>query len=104
MNSSNGIKTFTNYVLLSKELYEKEPVFASAAKFLEDYYVRIEPHLEKEVKVFFKQRNKKYEEDFFVDEFCNMLIIEQAKYDLEKRFGNIRDMIVEQAFYPLEKK
>jgi hypothetical protein len=40
----------------------------------------------------------------FADEFSNTLIIEQAKFDLEKRFGNIRDIIVQQAFYPLEKK
>jgi His-Xaa-Ser system protein HxsD len=100
----NGIQSFDDYLILSKTLYEKEPIFATAAKFVNNFYVKIEPYLENDVKIFFKNKEENIDKQDFIDEFCNSLIIEQAKFDLEKRFGNIRDMIVEQAFYPLEKK
>ncbi|MDR2457526.1 MAG: hypothetical protein LBD41_03495 [Clostridiales Family XIII bacterium] len=99
-----GIKFVdSNFIIISKEFFEKEPLFATAVKYTDRYYINIEPNDTFSVKVFFKNKDKTLELDNFIDEFSNSLIEEQYNFDLQKRFGKIRDMIVEQAFYPLEK-
>ena len=91
-------------VILSKEFFEREPVFAAAAKFTDRYYVGIQPADEYNVEVSIQPKKADDADDNIVKLFCNELIKQQVRHDLQNRFGKLRDMIVEQAFSPLEKK
>jgi His-Xaa-Ser system protein HxsD len=108
-----GITIFHDFadaavIVLSKEFYEKEPVFAAAAKFTRKYYIGIKPFDEHSIEVSILPKESvdlnaiaDYKE--IANKFRNEVIEQQVRYDLQKQFGRLREMIVEQAFYPLEK-
>ena len=102
-----GISSFNsekNSVILSKEFFESEPVLAAAAKFTLDYYVSIQPMGDNEFEVVIQAKPGIEVSVNIIKEFSNELIDAQVRHDLQQQFGKIREMIVEQAFYPLEKK
>lgn len=91
-------------VILSKEFFEREPIFAAAAKFTDQYYVGIQPADEYSVEVSIQPKKADDADDNIVKVFCNELIEQQLRQDLQNRFGKLREIIVEQAFSPIEKK
>lgn len=101
-NTANLENNFLE-IILSKSLYEKEAVFGAAYLFTGKYSIKIEPEEESKIKVTFRPFSsndniyfKKIEYEFF-----NELINQQLRLDLEKRYGKIRELIVEHAFSPL---
>ncbi|MCL1926080.1 MAG: His-Xaa-Ser system protein HxsD [Syntrophorhabdaceae bacterium] len=91
-------------VVLSKEFFEREPIFSAAAKFTDRYYVGIQPAAEYNIEISIQPKKADDVDENIVKKFCNELIEQQVRHDLQNRFGKLREMIVEQAFYPLEKK
>lgn len=102
----NGIfKRFENNVLtleVDKELYQKEAILFAAHKFIDRCYVDIDPSSEKYINVSFRPKNKDIMFDNIALEFCNELLDQQVRLNVEKSYGNIRDLIVKQAFQPIE--
>ncbi|MDR3203698.1 MAG: His-Xaa-Ser system protein HxsD [Deltaproteobacteria bacterium] len=90
-------------VVLSKEFFEREAVFAAALRFTDQYYVGIRPYDEESVEVSIKAKEGVGRSDI-VSIFCNELIEEQVRRDLHKSFGPLREIIVAQAFSPLDKQ
>lgn len=90
--------------ILSKEFFEREPVFAAAAKFTDQYYVGIQPYGEDSFEVSIHIKEGMEENPSAVKLFCNELIEQQVRHDLQNRFGQLREMIVAQAFSPIEKQ
>ncbi len=91
-------------VTLKKEFFEKEAVFASAYKFTDKCIIKIEPINNDSVGVYFKMKN---EDDHLnlkktAELFCNEAIDQQLRIDIEKKYGNIRELIVRQAFSPIK--
>jgi His-Xaa-Ser system protein HxsD len=106
-NMMEGIKKIDqaeNKIILSKEFFGSKPVLLTASEFSDDYYIGIQPigNLEFEVSILPKP-NTNIKDDI-LKMFCNALIDNQVRYDLQGEFGKLREMIVEQAFYPLEAK
>jgi His-Xaa-Ser system protein HxsD len=91
-------------VTLSKELYEKEAVFAAAYALSGICGNRVEPAQAGYVKVTLEFLDSCPEADRVKVEnkFMNELIDQQLRLDLEKRYGAIRRLIVQQAFAPLD--
>ena len=102
----NGIfKWLQNDVLaleVNKELYQKEAILLAAHKFIDRCYITIEPSTEKCINVLFRPKDKNLQLDDLVLEFCNELLDQQVRINVEKSYGNIRDLIVKQAFQPIE--
>ena len=90
-------------VVLSKSLYEKEAVFAAAYKFTDKSTILIEPYDESSVAVYFKRKDNAnvglYE---IALKFCNEVLDQQVRLDLENRYGNIKELIYRHAFSPLK--
>jgi His-Xaa-Ser system protein HxsD len=84
------------------EIYQKEAILFAAHKFIDRFYVDIEPSSEKCIKVSFRPKNKDIQFENFASEFCNELLDQQVRLNIEKSYGNIRDLIVKQAFQPVE--
>jgi His-Xaa-Ser system protein HxsD len=87
---------------ISTEIYQKEAILFTAHKFIDRCCVDIEPLSEKSIKVLFRQKNKDFQLDTVDIEFSNELLDQQVRLDVEKSYGNIRDLIVKQAFQPVE--
>lgn len=91
-------------IILSKEFFEREPVFATASKFTDKYYVGIQPFDECSIEISIQPKDINDSNESIIRDFCNELIEQQVRHDLQNQFGKLREMIVEQAFYPLETK
>jgi len=89
-------------VILNKEIYEREAVFASAHKFTDKCTILIEPIEPNSVGVYFKSKYKDSDPLKIAEGYCNEILGQQLRLDIERKYGNIRELIVKQAFSPLE--
>ena len=90
-------------VELSKEMYEKLAVFAAAYKFTDKCIILVEPVGQRSVGVYFKSKSESNDSELMkiAEQFCNEVLDQQLRLDIEKQYGNIRDLIVEHAFSPI---
>lgn len=92
-------------VSLYKAFYEKTAVFNAAHKFTDRFTVLIEPLDDNTVGVYFQpKRGLEIEEQDLTDaasNFCNEVLDQQVRLDIEARYGVLREMIVKQAFSPV---
>ena len=89
---------------LKKMYYQKEAVFSAAYKFTNKCTILIEPTDEKTVGIYFKKKpNKNVDIEKIADDFCNEVLDQQLRFNLEAQFGNLKKIIYEKAFSPLKK-
>lgn len=94
---------------LCPKAYCSDAVMRTAYKFTDRCYIRVHPVACGGVdilQVYFKPKEVETGDDCIrsiVDDFCNELIDEQIRVTSERDFGNIRDLLVKQAFYPISK-
>ncbi len=90
-------------LVLSKQIYEKEAVLATAYKFTDRCTILIEPYDKYSVGIYFQLNDSSSESylEQIAKDFCNEVLDQQIRLDLEKKYGNIRKLIVEQAFSPI---
>jgi His-Xaa-Ser system protein HxsD len=88
-------------VSLAKMFYEKPTIFATAYKFNKRCFVHVEPDGEERVLVTLKTDKGVVEGEKIAKEFCLEVNDQQHRQDLQKQFGHLRDLIVEQAFKPV---
>ena len=88
---------------LSKQFYEKSAVMNAAYKFTNKCVILIEPLEEGYVGVWFKAKDGQESGIIpdLLDDFCNEVLDQQVRLDLEKRYGSLREAIVKHAFQPL---
>ncbi|MCD6176747.1 MAG: His-Xaa-Ser system protein HxsD [Candidatus Cloacimonetes bacterium] len=90
-------------VELKKQFYEREAIFAAAYKFTDLCSILIEPIDDHSVGVYFKPfKDSDTDLNKIAEAFCNEALDQQVRLDLGKRYGNIRDLIVKQAFAPIK--
>ena len=101
------VKTKDNRLLLTlnRTLYEKEAIFSAAYKFTDKFTILIEPIDPSSVGVYFKSQQGGDENELMMvaEAFCNEVLDQQIRLDIERKYGNIRDLIVAQAFSPISK-
>ncbi len=89
-------------VNVSLNLYAKEAIVAACYKFTNDYYIHQSPN-GNDICVIFESKAEKTITPEIVKSFCNELIDQQVRYNTNQQFGHIRDLIVEEAFKPVNK-
>lgn len=102
----NIIKALENNKLLlqlSKKFYEREAVFAAAHKFTDSCVILIEPIEDEYVGIYFQAKENQSQSDLekISSNFCNEILDQQVRLNLERRYGNLRDIIVQHAFSPI---
>ena len=92
-------------VILSKYFFAELPVLSTISKFTNQYYVGVMPVNENEFEVTIqaKHAEKSIDKDV-LKKFCNELVDEQIRHNLEQQFGRLREIIVEEAFSPIKNK
>ena len=89
-------------VVVDMSLYAKESLVAACYKFTDNYYVH-QHSIGDNVEVIFESKDENAVTDIVVKQFCNELIDQQVRYNTNQQFGHIRDLIVEEAFKPVNK-
>ena len=88
-------------LVLSKEIYQKEAVLQAAHKFTDLCHILIEPAGDKSVGVYFQlQSDVDGNLEEIALDFCNEVLDQQVRLDLEREYGPLRQLIVRQAFAP----
>ena len=89
-------------VVVDMTLYAKETLVAACYKFTDRFFI----HQQTEgnvVKMVFESKNSNVVSASVVKMFCNELINQQIRFNTNQQFGHIRDLIVEEAFKPVNK-
>jgi len=88
---------------LNKDIYKPEAIRATSYKFTDRCYIKIDEPENGRIQVYF---NHKQSHDIPIEqlakEFCNELIDQQVRLDIEQRFSDIRDAIVKKAFSSIQ--
>ena len=86
-------------------LYAKEAITATLYKFSHLFYIHQEMDSnQNRVVATFESKEENIVDDKIVKQFCNELIDQQLRYNTNVQFGHIRDLIVEEAFKPVNTK
>lgn len=89
-------------VVVDMTLYAKESVTAACYKFTNRFYIHQQTG-DNMVNVMFESKDGNIVSEVVVKQFCNELIDQQVRYNTNLQFGHIRDLIVEEAFKPVNK-
>lgn len=89
-------------VVVDMSLYTKESLVAACYKFTDRFYIHQQTS-GNNVIVVFEVKNGNAISDIVVKQFCNELIDQQVRFNTNQQFGHIRDLIVEEAFKPVNK-
>lgn len=93
-------------VSIDLALYVKEAITATLYKFSNLFYIHqsVDNNNDKIVIVIFESKDENVVDSTVVKQFCNELIDQQVRYNTNLQFGHIRDLIVEEAFKPVNPK
>lgn len=97
MESDNVIK------LISLDIYKQEVITAALYKFTDKCFVSQDVAGNSIKVVFTPKEGQTVDLVLISKEFENELVDQQIRYDTIRKFGHIRDMIVEEAFKPVSK-
>ena len=89
-------------VVVDMALYAKESLVAACYKFTDRFYIH-QQISSNNVIVVFETKDGNDVSEFVVKQFCNELIDQQVRFNTNQQFGHIRDLIVEEAFKPVDK-
>ncbi len=93
-------------VSVDLSLYTKDVITAAIYKFSHLFYIHQMTDIENPnfINVIFESKEDKIVTDDIPKQFCNELIDQQLRHNVNAQFGHIRDMIVEEAFKPVNTK
>ena len=89
-------------VKASLAIYAKEAVAAACYKYSGKYFVHQE-QVENQILITLETKEDNAVDATIAKSFCNELIDQQIRFNVNCQFGNIRDMIVTEAFRPVNK-
>jgi His-Xaa-Ser system protein HxsD len=87
---------------IDQNLYQKEAIHAAAHHFTDRSYVHLTRESESVTTVLLSVKESSSDLAALAKEFCTELLDQQVRRNVEKACGNIRDLIVKQAFAPVE--
>lgn len=89
-------------VNVDQSLYQKEAIHAASHHFMDRCYVHLTRESEVVVTVLLSAKETSSDLEALAKEFCTELLDQQVRKNVENECGNIRDLIVRQAFAPVE--
>lgn len=90
-------------VVVDLSLYAKESLTAACYKYTDKFYIHQQSSGDTVI-VVFESKDKNVVNEETVKQFCNELIDQQVRFNMNSQFGHIRDLIVEEAFKPVSNK
>lgn len=96
--SESGIASIT----LPKSIYEAEAIRQTIYKYSGEYHIIAKDNGDS-FDIIFESKTENPVTENNIKDICNDFIDQQVRIDTEKQFGHIRDLIVEEAFKPVNK-
>lgn len=91
-------------ILIDLNLYTTEAIIATCYKYTDIFYIYQQKKEDNAVEIVFEAINDEVKVSTdVVKRFCNDLIDQQLRVITNQRFGYIRDLIVREAFKPVNK-
>lgn len=93
-------------VSVDLNIYSPDAITATSYKFTDNFYIHQQTSTENDkiVNIIFEAKhNKIIVSDNVMKQYCNALIDQQVRVITNRQFGYIRDLIVEEAFKPINK-
>ena len=90
-------------ILASKKFFERDSVLTVSGKYSEQYFVSVQPVGEFDVEITISAKAHSSLSEDLLKQFMNDLIDQQIRIDLQKEFGQLRNIIIEYAFSPVSK-
>ena len=92
-------------ISVDTSLYAKEVITAVIYKFSHLFYIHQQTDTCNQVivNINFESKDKNKVTEDVPKQFCNELIDQQIRHNINAQFGHIRDMIVQEAFKPVTK-
>lgn len=91
------------FVKLKKAFYEREAVMQASYKFTDACFIKIDAVEDGYVGIWFKAKPQtNIDPELLLCQYCNEVLDQQVRLDLEKRYGTIRDNIYQFAFAPIK--
>jgi His-Xaa-Ser system protein HxsD len=87
---------------VNKAIYNHEALLAAAYKFNDTCYVHVDSLDSDHYGVFFTAKDTGIDLFFQVNNFCNELMDQQIRYNLDKSNRSIKELIVKKAFFPFK--
>ncbi len=87
------------------DIYCLKAINSTCYKYLDNYFLKQQPS-ESDlniVDVFIENKEGNAINEIVAKQFCNDLIDQQERINISKEFGSVRNLIVEQAFKPMNK-
>lgn len=89
-------------VSFNSSIYDKEAINATAYRYSDTFYVH-QILKDDNIVVTFETKDKSEIPESVIKQFCTDVIDQQLRVDINNRVGHIRDLIVEEAFKPVNK-
>ena len=90
-------------ILASEKFFERDSVLTVSGKYSEQYFVSVQPVGEFDVEITISAKAHSSLSEDLLKQFMNDLIDQQIRIDLQKEFGQLRNIIIEYAFSPVSK-
>lgn len=92
-------------ITVDLHLYTKEAIIASIYKYSSLFYIHQQTDTNNPnfINVIFESKNNSIITEDITKQFCNELIDQQLRHNINAQFGHIRNLIVEEAFRPVSK-
>ena len=92
-------------IIVDLNLYTKEAIVASIYKFSSLFYIHQQTNTDNPnfVNVVFESKDNNTITEDITKQFCNELVDQQLRHNINAQFGDIRDLIVKEAFRPISK-
>ena len=89
-------------VVVDMAIYAKDSLVAACYKFTDRFFIHQQTSGSNVIATF-EAKDGNGISDVIVKQFCNELIDQQVRFNTNQQFGHIRDLIVEEAFKPVNK-
>jgi len=89
---------------VSQKIYSDDAILAAAYVISCDYRVFLAPENDEEIVIVLEKKDNSPIDKCIAKDFVTSLIDHQLRIQLEKRYGKIREIIVENAFAPIDIK
>ncbi len=87
---------------VEKSIYNHEAILSTAYKYTDKCYLYITSLDSDYYGVYFKAKDSNIDLIAQINDFCNELIDQQLRHNLEESNKSIKELIVKKAFFPFE--
>ncbi len=88
------------FLKISKSIYDRQAILKTAYAFTDTCHIHVDSFDADNYAVYFSGKNDNNDLESIIKEFCNELIDQQIRHDLNDNNKAIKELIIKKAFFP----